>query len=86
MISFVEFTLPGPLRESLQERSLAAVFGTMDGTVLRGQRVFPKANVILVPKEESSSSPGDNSAASGDVPVVLRLGRRFFTSCRKHTG
>lgn len=79
---FVEFTLPRSVKGELplRERSLAAVFGTMDGTVLRGQRVFPlKPTVILVPKEESLALLQEIIARhQGDVPVVLRLGREIL--------
>jgi hypothetical protein len=52
----------------------------MDGTVLRGQRVFPlKPTVILVPKEESLALLQEIIARhQGDVPVVLRLGREIL--------
>ena len=78
----------GPLREScLSGKDPGAVFGTMDGTVLRAKSVSLKPTVILVPKEESLALLQEIIARhQGDVPVVLRLGRRFFTSCRKHTG
>ena len=59
---FVEFTLPRSVKRASQERSLRSFRH-------HGRHRFAKSvlkpTVILVPKEESCLSPGDNSAASG---------------------